>query len=332
MNTIDIAQRIKHIEATQQNSCKVPTRPYSFLNQRKENGIFYLSNSPLHNQVMSKFKTRLHDSLVYNEKSLESTLIHNLDKISLYDNDLLNFDRLNLIDETFELAIEKFKQTRDILAAIKREYKQNIDIKISNRKERVFLMSRIQALSGITGDKQMVINLRKKNRELVTNLEKAKSMKLDNKRKSMESEIKFLRLVGGLYDKEIAKELDQDKINDLANKGRWTFIIEHLEKGDNDLFGLLAKIKSNPENYRCFFIGIDQMDFDQITDSLLISKKQKIEDFKSLLQQGISETKLVDKSIKELEKLVEAKRDKAAEMTVVIDSLKLRLERLSKDL
>jgi hypothetical protein len=166
-----------------------------------------------------------------------------------------------------------------LFSVVAREYRNQAKARLYIDHEKRFLREKLQSLIISTGNMHIIRKERNESHELYMKIKNAMELFRGMKQKNSEDDIKFLRIVSKVYD-EKCKSLahDEEAIGALKAKGRWYFILDLLEvraeeTKDKSLVTLVGLMNRYPERYRCFFLGINNMDYDQLEGEELKSLK-----------------------------------------------------------
>lgn len=331
---MDVKYLVEHVEATRKNTCKVPTEPYSFLTQGKRS-IFKVDNS-FNSHVYQKYKERIWEPV--NEKNTVIPRVTRRLSQAVKSSDLEYL--LEVLDSCMEDTLTALgdSNTLSVFSFIAAEYRKQCKAQIYQKLEMRYLREKLQKLLISVGNNKVVASIRNESNSLYTQIRIERAAIKEMNMSSQMDDIKALRLISKLYDEKL-ENVEGEELTAMKARGRWHFILDFLEarvgeeREQISLQKLLNGMNRNPEQYRCFFIGIKQMDYDQLgEDEELIKLKTKID---SMLFQ-VKTDKL---SIATLNLQAEAYSDKLKnlgeeieEMKVLLDTLDYRIEKTKEEL
>jgi hypothetical protein len=261
---------VDKVLATRMNTCKIPTQPYAFLKKEKQN-VFTLDNS-FQDSIYSKYKDAIWRPVIENTRDEVLVRVEqNLKEIQDI-NLLLDPRRIDLLDSSFEQLVSSFGDSGiGLISFVAREYRKQAKAKLYIDHEKRFLREKLQNLIISTGNMHIIQKERNESHEVYTKIKNAKALFRGMTQKNSEDDIKFLRIVNKVHDEKLRSlEHDEEAFAALKAKGRWYFILDLLEAKaqetkDKSLIALVGGMNRNPARYRCFFLGINNMDYDQFS-------------------------------------------------------------------
>jgi 23S rRNA maturation mini-RNase III len=196
--------------------------------------------------------------------------------------DLLDPRKIDLLDSSFEQIVTSFGESGvGLFAVVAAEYRKQAKARLFSNLEKRFLREKLQKLIISTGNVHIVRKEKNASNEIYTEIKNAMALFRGMTMKNNEDDIKFLRILSKVYDEKcISSDESEEFVAVLKARGRWHFILDFLEAKieemdqKSSLDKLLLGMNRHPENYRCFFLGINNMEFDQLgEDEELIKLK-----------------------------------------------------------
>lgn len=253
-------------------------------------------------------------------------------------NNLLDPTRLEILESSFQEVISSFKAPASaLLSMIHQEFTLHTKSKLYLEHERRYLREKLQSLLYQTGNKRIIQAERQACSKLIQNINHELFDQDLMRKKTSEDNVKFLRLVGEIFEDKLRKITDEIEYASFKNSGRWKFIVNYLTeklktRPNQYLENILQQMNQNPSKYRCFFLGINNMDFDQIDDEELIRMKTKIDNLRVQIRSDKASLVDVQRSIDEFEMKVADIDERIEETKIVTEVLRTRSERIRREI